>query len=329
MNETVELRLKIEGPDAPAEIPVKPGETTIGRQPGSDLQLSDPIVSRNHARLVRSAEGCVLIDLGSANGTYLNDQKLQPEVPTPCEPGDLIRIGPYSLHLEILPSPEEAVEPVRTPEPISAEEIKPAGEGKKPVKEKKPKDDKPDTGKGEPPPPPSPPPGEELFDPGFPVPPGLSVESRRLINFLPGIYHTDFLRRFLGIFESILMPVEWTIDNYDLFLNPATAPEGFLTWLANWFQLGWGPGWSPKKRRAFLQEAQQIYARRGTRWALSRVLEIYTGEAPEIIDTGDDLPAYTFQVRLAAGSQVPNLSQIEELINAHKPAHTTYTLELK
>lgn len=45
---------------------------TIGSRPDSDLRLEDPTVSRKHAEISRTAEGFLLQDLGSTNGTSLN-----------------------------------------------------------------------------------------------------------------------------------------------------------------------------------------------------------------------------------------------------------------
>ena len=46
----------------------------VGRMSASDVVLSDPNVSRRHAELRRSAEGWVVVDLGSTNGTLVNGQ---------------------------------------------------------------------------------------------------------------------------------------------------------------------------------------------------------------------------------------------------------------
>jgi phage tail-like protein len=312
MADNFDLRLNIEGPNAPAGMLLPIGETTIGRQPGNDVYLADNLVSRNHARLVRSEAGCLLIDLGSANKTYLNDIKLEPQVETPVAPGDTIRIGPYQLRLQLVPLPDVPAELAPTPMIELSPELEGLGEG---------------NGKDEAPVPLPLPPIETTLAFSSPVPPGLSIASQHLIQYLPDIYHTDFMSRFLGIFESIQVPIEWTIDNFDLYLNPATAPEGFLPWLANWFQLAWGADWTPQQRRTFLQEAQQIHARRGTRWALSRVLEIYTGVPPEIEDQSDNLDPFTFRVRIPTVRQQLKRAQIEALIEANKPAYTAFILE--
>ena len=63
---------------------------TIGRLPESDVQVSDPGASRQHARIVRRSEGFVLIDLGSTNGTYVNGE---PADERRLEDGDRITVG--------------------------------------------------------------------------------------------------------------------------------------------------------------------------------------------------------------------------------------------
>ena len=158
--------------------------------------------------------------------------------------------------------------------------------------------------------------------------PGLSIYSRHLINFLPGIYQSDFMARFLGIFESIQTPIEWTVDAFDLFLDPDSSPSAFLAWLGSWYGLTFDASWSEDQRRLLIGEAHAIFARRGTRGALARILEIYSGSTPEIIDTGDILEPFTFQVRLALPETTANRTLITRLIDAHKPAYTTYRLEL-
>jgi len=137
------------------------------------------------------------------------------------------------------------------------------------------------------------------------------------------------MSRFLGIFESILAPIEWNIDNFDLFLSPSTCPSAFLPWLANWFEVIFDDTWNEKKRRDFLREAHQLYTRRGTKQALSRTLEIYTGVKPEIDDLAEDLEPHTFRIFLPLQAKEVSLGNVEVLINAHKPAHTAYELVFK
>jgi len=57
------------------------------------------------------------------------------------------------------------------------------------------------------------------------------------------------------------------------------------------------------------------------------VLEIYTGVTPEIEDSREDLEPFTFFVRIPTTQQQFKRAQIEALIDANKPAYTTFILE--
>ncbi|MBI5106716.1 MAG: FHA domain-containing protein [Solirubrobacterales bacterium] len=68
------------------------GEGAImGRGDQAEIRLEDPFASSRHARLVRQGGIIVLEDLGSTNGTYLNEELLNG--PQPLHPGDRVRIG--------------------------------------------------------------------------------------------------------------------------------------------------------------------------------------------------------------------------------------------
>ncbi|HSD84692.1 MAG TPA: FHA domain-containing protein, partial [Anaerolineae bacterium] len=75
----------------PKEFELTRAEVVIGRDPGVDLTIASPAVSRRHVRLMREVDGYVLEDLGSSNGTYVNDQKLTGR--HLLKPGDQIRLG--------------------------------------------------------------------------------------------------------------------------------------------------------------------------------------------------------------------------------------------
>ncbi|MGD8489648.1 MAG: FHA domain-containing protein [Anaerolineae bacterium] len=74
-------------------------ELTIGRSPENDLQLDYPTVSRHHARIrnLGSTEEYVIEDLGSSNGTWVNDELIEPDKLYPLHPGSTLRIGPIKL----------------------------------------------------------------------------------------------------------------------------------------------------------------------------------------------------------------------------------------
>jgi hypothetical protein len=63
----------------------------LGRGEQAQIRLEDPFASSQHAQIVKQAGVMVLEDLGSTNGTYLNEEVLGG--PTPLHPGDRVRIG--------------------------------------------------------------------------------------------------------------------------------------------------------------------------------------------------------------------------------------------
>jgi phage tail-like protein len=137
-----------------------------------------------------------------------------------------------------------------------------------------------------------------------------------------------FLSRYLALFETLLLPLEGAVANFDLFLNPRTAPDAFLPWLESWFELE--ALWTVAQRRALLAS----FPWRGTRLGLYRLLETYTGQRPLIIDDDAQLPPHTFRVVLPvslgelAQRQITEAS-IRQLLDLCKPAHTTYELEFQ
>lgn len=338
MTQGFSWQLLISGPEGEERFPLPEGETRIGRRPQNDVVLAHQFVSGQHALLACTPTGCTLTDLESTNGTSLDGEAVPPGEPQPLEKGSTITIGPFTLTLDAIPveaeAEEEAEEPEEKleeePEVEPEEEVEPEA-AEQPAEEVEEVLAEPAEEEAGPPPVTPPPAGPGANgnilrpDPAEPLP-GLGQQSERLLAYLPGIYHTDFMARFLAIFESILTPVEWTVDNFDLFLSPRTAPAGFLPWLANWYALSFDATWSEAKRRTLLAEAPRLYARRGTRWALARVLEIYTGREPEIVEFADEEDPFSFTVRLPFARRELNVTLLEQIIDAHKPAHTMYSL---
>jgi hypothetical protein len=76
-------------------------ELTIGRDIGNRIVINDPEVSRKHARLTVQSDGYVIEDLGSTNGTFVNNQRLIG--PHMLRPGETIMLGEkISLEYEVL-----------------------------------------------------------------------------------------------------------------------------------------------------------------------------------------------------------------------------------
>jgi len=74
------------------------GEVVMGRGDRAEIRLQDPFASSRHARIYAQGNILVLEDLGSTNGTYLNEELL--ETPRPLHPGDRVRIGDSEFAFE-------------------------------------------------------------------------------------------------------------------------------------------------------------------------------------------------------------------------------------
>jgi len=80
------------------ELPLGDGELTIGRSAESGLVISDDRVSSEHAKIVRANGDYWLLDLGSSNGTFVNEQRV-PDVHL-LRHGDVIALGATTLTFE-------------------------------------------------------------------------------------------------------------------------------------------------------------------------------------------------------------------------------------
>jgi sigma-B regulation protein RsbU (phosphoserine phosphatase) len=84
---------------AARKFPLEKPVTSIGRSSMNDLPISDKMLSRQHARIVKDDNGGLLVeDLGSRNGTFLNGERLA--APQPLKAGDRITLGGVTLKLE-------------------------------------------------------------------------------------------------------------------------------------------------------------------------------------------------------------------------------------
>lgn len=79
----------------PREFILVPGENTLGRVGEATAWIDSVTVSRRHARVMLTAEGATIEDLGSKNGTFLRGQRLAG--PALLADGDVIRLGSVEI----------------------------------------------------------------------------------------------------------------------------------------------------------------------------------------------------------------------------------------
>lgn len=77
------------------EFDLAPGETVVGRSPDCHITIDDPLLSRQHAKIVVTAQSASLHDLGSRNGSRVNGRLITG--PTELADGDRIRLGTQEL----------------------------------------------------------------------------------------------------------------------------------------------------------------------------------------------------------------------------------------
>ncbi len=75
------------------------GDVVLGRGDAAEIRLGDPFASSRHARVYEQGKILVIEDLGSTNGTYLNEELL--DGPLPLHPGDRVRIGDSEFTFEV------------------------------------------------------------------------------------------------------------------------------------------------------------------------------------------------------------------------------------
>ena len=81
-----------------SHVPIGEGPVVVGRLPECDVVMNDPNVSRRHAEFRRTADGVVVTDLGSTNGTRVNGVPVREQVLTS---GDEVTVGTSTVVFEL------------------------------------------------------------------------------------------------------------------------------------------------------------------------------------------------------------------------------------
>ncbi len=179
----------------------------------------------------------------------------------------------------------------------------------------------------------------------------IEYPIQSFLRYLPEIYQSDeesrkFLEGYLGIFQSLYMDLEKTIDSISSYFDPDIADREFLNWLAKWVKIENSYIWKEDKLRYLLKNITRFYEKIGTVKGISDIIELYSDEKPYIIEYHhlkkyinyneqynilsnlySDNP-YEFTVILSEKG-VPSEKEYKELyklINEFKPAHTEVKL---
>ena len=184
----------------------------------------------------------------------------------------------------------------------------------------------------------------------------IAVRAKgRYLQHLPAIYHEDdLMSRFLMLFEDFWDPIEKQVDTIHSYFDPGLTPSEVLPWLASWLDLTFDNRWPDQKRRQLLRRIALLYRKRGTKPGLKEYIEVLTGTEAEIMEhraenfvlgpmaklgpgiaLGRDNTANSFTVLVRvppdAGEEASWVDRrlIESIVDAEKPAHTSYILRME
>ena len=76
------------------ERELKPGRLVIGRTPDNDLQIDSKFISRHHCQIVTQADACVIEDLNSTNGIYVQSKRVRRHN---LNDGDVVQVGQHEI----------------------------------------------------------------------------------------------------------------------------------------------------------------------------------------------------------------------------------------
>lgn len=189
----------------------------------------------------------------------------------------------------------------------------------------------------------------------------LQVRPRSLyLDFLPAIYReVDFVSRLLKLFEQSFEPTVHALESMWAHLDPLTAPQALLPFLAYWVACPINSRWSVERQRRLIRNAMELYRWRGTKRGLRLYLHLYTDlpldeHVPKEADKHISITELFSDGFVLSGSHIgegtmlgggrrfhfivrlrqdfPNqvdAALVRYILDHEKPAHCTYDLDIE
>jgi len=109
------------------------------------------------------------------------------------------------------------------------------------------------------------------------------------LGYLPEVYQVDpqsksFVERYLNMFGSLYSDLEEKIDRIARYFDSDAVEGELLQWLAEWLDIDDVYIWTEEQLRYLIRNAMRLYKMRGTRPAVSDMVELYLGEKPYIVE---------------------------------------------
>jgi phage tail-like protein len=137
-----------------------------------------------------------------------------------------------------------------------------------------------------------------------------------LMENLPSIYQRlesqpeSFLRSLVGVLESTTQTLDARIAELGRLIDPHTAPDQWLNYIARWLGLPWDDALSLDQKRNIATHAAEIAAGRGTRAGLEALLRSLMPDTPQrfrVVDSTADFGIATVGGAGCAGSSLPTV----------------------
>ncbi|KRE60004.1 hypothetical protein ASG92_22230 [Arthrobacter sp. Soil736] len=117
----------------------------------------------------------------------------------------------------------------------------------------------------------------------------VEVPGHDLLAALPRQFsrnpaQADFLQRLLAPAEGLLHELDERAANRHVLVDPAAVPQEALAWLASFTGLALDRRWPEAARRQLIAETFKLYRYRGTLAVVARILELYLGNRPSIVE---------------------------------------------
>ena len=163
-----------------------------------------------------------------------------------------------------------------------------------------------------------------------------------LIDTMPSVYRGDPLAQQLGAaFDDVLAPIFGTLDCLPAYLDPKTAPEDMLDWLAGWIGLTIGGHETATRKRELITAGASILPWRGTVRSVHEAVVAAFNRETEVIEAGaatcstepdsepggQPVPTLVVRVFTDDADDIDRRS-LDAVVEAAKPAHIPHRVEV-
>jgi phage tail-like protein len=172
--------------------------------------------------------------------------------------------------------------------------------------------------------------------------PGLATPTP-LGGTLPSLYQQDnFAQRFCAGLDEVLAPIVATLDSLPAYLDPSTAPDDMLGWLAGWMGIVLDGHQSAERQRELVRAGVELLQWRGTARGVRAAVGALLDTEPEIVESGGAAWSETagaalpgsepaeLLVRIAVDdAEAFDVRRLDALIAMIKPAHVPHRVEVR